>query len=223
VDPVDWNTIAKTAREAFRDGVNDWIGMARIRGGQVNGPNAMLTPGSLASDANLESTIFQKLTVAQAPPDVARSLARELAAAWNGWAAGFQMPLPGAYPTLAAFPGPLAPPTPTIRPMPLAAGVSSGEVGLKAVVLLPRLAQALQPYTMRFRGSSPDEALKVLATWIETSFVEWKNMAMLTGVLGKGPVPTFAPPYVPVGPVVRGDMHSAGAVFAGPRFGRIAI
>jgi hypothetical protein len=110
-----------------------------------------------------------------------------------------------------------------MRPMPLAAGVSSGEVGLKAAVLLPRLAQALRPYTMKSRDSSPDEALKSLATWIETSFVEWKNIAMLTGVLGSGPVPTFAPPYVPVGPVVHGDMQSAGVVFAGPRFGRIVI
>jgi hypothetical protein len=24
-------------------------------------------------------------------------------------------------------------------------------------------------------------------------------------VLGKGPIPTFAPPFVPVGPVVMGD------------------
>ena len=95
--------------------------------------------------------------------------------------------------------------------------------GWTPVFELPRLAQALRPYTVKFRGSSPDEALKALATWIETSFVEWKNMAVLTGVLGKGPVPTFAPPYVPVGPVVHGEIQSAGAVFAGPRFGRIAI
>jgi hypothetical protein len=27
---------------------------------------------------------------------------------------------------------------------------------------------------------------------------------MVTNVLGTGPVPTFAPPYVPVGPVVGG-------------------
>jgi hypothetical protein len=219
---LDWNTLGKTAREAFRDGVNDWIGKARIRGGQVNGPNAMLTPGSLGSDVNLEATVLQKLTLAKTPPEIARVMAKELAVAWNGWAAGFQMQLPGAYPTFAAFPGPVAPPTPAARPMPVAASVSAGEVGLKATVLSLRLTQAFKPYTTKVTGV-PDQALKSLTVWIETSFSEWKNLAMLTGVTGSGPVPTFAPPYVPVGPVIHGAVQSAGPIFAGPRFGKVAI
>jgi hypothetical protein len=40
--------------------------------------------------------------------------------------------------------------------------------------------------------------------------------------MGKGPIPSFAPPYVPVGPVVMGDNISApGHVIAGPRFGKM--
>ena len=41
--------------------------------------------------------------------------------------------------------------------------------------------------------------------------------------MGRGPVPTFAPPYVPVGPVISGDNLSMGSVFAGPRFGKIVL
>ena len=219
---MDWNTLGKMAREAFREAVNDWIGKARLRGGQVNGPNAVVTPGSLGSDVNLEATLLQKFTSAQAPPEIARVLAKELAAAWNGWAGGVQLQLPGAYPAFAAFPGPIAPPTPAARPMPLAASISAGEVGLKATVLTPRLTQALKPYASKVTGV-PDQALKSLTAWIETSFSEWKSLAMLTGVMGSGPVPTFAPPYVPVGPVIHGAIQSAGPIFAGPRFGKVVI
>jgi hypothetical protein len=35
-------------------------------------------------------------------------------------------------------------------------------------------------------------------------FTIWQASTMVTNVLGTGPVPTFAPPYVPVGPVMGG-------------------
>ena len=33
----------------------------------------------------------------------------------------------------------------------------------------------------------------------------WLPMQQVMLVMGKGPIPTFAPPFVPVGPVVMGD------------------
>jgi hypothetical protein len=219
---LDWTSIAWAAREAFRDAVNDWIGKARIRGGQVRGPTAILTPGSLISDGNIETTMLQKLIAGRVPPDVARTLARELATAWNAWAAGFQALVPGAYPSFAAFPGPVAPPTPA-APIALAQGSSPGEVSLKASVLAGRLSAALRPYANKVQGGSLDHATKGLADWIDSSFQEWKGLSKLVGVMGKGSAPTFAPPYVPVGAVLIGDNASAGPVFAGPRFGKVAI
>ena len=47
-----------------------------------------------------------------------------------------------------------------------------------------------------------------LATGINTMFVAWKASTMVTNVLGSGPIPTFAPPAVPVGPVVRRPTES---------------
>ncbi len=218
---MDWNAIAKLSREAFRDGVNDWIGKARVRGGQVKGPDAALTPGSLVSDGNIETIVLEKLMAARVPAEVGRAVARELAAAWNAWAAGFQVQLPGAYPRFAAFPGPKAPPTPA-PPVALAQGMSAGEGALKAAVLAGKLATALRMHAGKIRGS-PDQAAKSLAEWVESSFQEWKGLTKLIGVMGKGSVPTFAPPYVPVGPVVMGDNVSTGPVFAGPRFGKVVI
>jgi hypothetical protein len=37
---------------------------------------------------------------------------------------------------------------------------------------------------------------------------------MVTGVLGRGPIPSFAPPYVPVGSVVGGVTIETGPNFA---------
>src|SRR5262249_48397377 len=157
---------------------NDWIGKARIRGGQVMGTTATLTPGSLGSDGNVEALVLMKLTTAHVPPEVARTLARELAGVWNAWAAGFHATIPGAYPTFAAFPGPIAPPTPA-QPIALANASSAGDMGLKAAILAPRLTTALRAHANTIRGGSLDQAVKDLAGWIDGSFQEWKSHTMM--------------------------------------------
>jgi len=220
---LDWNSIAKLSREAFRVGVNEWIGRARIQGGKVSGPSAFLTPGSLVSDTNLELRVLQILVGSQVPREISAALAKILAAAWNEWAAGFQMQLPTAYPSLAAFPGPFAPPTPAAGTPPVSQGSSAGEASLKAQLLANRLGSALRMYPTKLLGENQDQAIGSLANWVEASFNEWKNHATLVGLMGRGPVPMFAPPYVPVGPVISGDNLSTGSVFAGPRFGKIVL
>ena len=220
---MDWKSIARLSQEAFREGVNEWIGSARIKGGQINGPSATLTPGSLVSDGNIESRILQKLSGSQVPAEIARALAKELAAAWNDWAKGFQMTIPKAYPSFAAFPGPVAPPTPALGAFAVSLGSSVGETSLRASVLAGKLASAVRVSAGKAGAASSDQALKILADWVESSFNEWKGLVKLVGIVGSGDVPTFAPPYVPVGPVVRGANLSAGPVFAGPRFGKVTI
>jgi hypothetical protein len=48
-------------------------------------------------------------------------------------------------------------------------------------------------------------AFASIATQVIGQFQIKLVSTMVTGVLGSGPVPTFAPPYVPVGPVVGRD------------------
>jgi hypothetical protein len=219
---LDWNSIAKLAQEAFRVAVNEWIGRARIQGGMVSGPVATLTPGSLVSDVSIEMRVTQSLTTAKVPADISGVLAKTLAAAWNDWARGFQIILPAAYPKFAAFPGSVAPPTPAV-PAPVLQGTSVGEASLKASLLTLKLNSVVRTPTAKALKGSPDQAIRSLATWVEGSFTDWKSATMMVGILGKGPVPTFAPPYVPVGPVVGGDNISVGPVFVGPRFGKVAL
>jgi hypothetical protein len=220
---MDWVAITKAAREVFARGVNDWMVGARIQGGSVHGPNAVLTPGSLTSTKSLEPLLSQGLTSANVPSVVAQLLARELGGAWNAWAAGFHLPLPGAYPKLAAVPGPMAPPTPAARSFPIAQSTSAGEHRLLAATLAPRLQTAVRGLAGR-ESAAAEKAVQELAKWVEASFREWKVAAQITGVTGKGPIPTYAPPYVPVGPVVMGDnLSMPGHTIAGPRFGSRTI
>lgn len=220
---MDWTSITKLAQEAFRVGVNEWIGKARIQGGKVSGPSAILTPGSLVSDTNLENRMLQILASSQVPREISAALAKVLAAAWNDWAAGFQIHVHTAYPSFAAFPGPVAPPTPAAAAPPLSQGSSAGEPSMKAPLLANRLNSAIRIHATKAGGGNPDLAMKSLASWVEGSFNEWKNLAKLVGLMGKGPVPTYAPPYVPVGPVIMGDNTSVGSLFAGPRFGKVVL
>jgi hypothetical protein len=209
---MDWNEIARFTREAFRVAANEWIGRARIQGGTVKGPAAVL-----------EMRMNQLLADSRVPRDIAAALAKVLSSAWSEWAAGFQMRLPKAYPTLAAVPARFAPPTPVADAPLLSQGSSLGESSLKAPQLTTRLSSALQIHSAKVSGGNPGAAMQNLANWVDGSFTAWRAGVRMTGLLGKGPVPTFAPPYVPIGPVVAGENTSAATLFAGPRFGKVVL
>jgi hypothetical protein len=221
---MDWDEIVRLAQDAFRIAVNEWLGKARIQGGTVRGPSAVLTPGSLVSETNIEMRMVQILANSRMPQDIATDLARVLANAWNEWAAGFQIHIPNAYPSFVAVPGRFAPPKLANEAPLLSQGSSSGEVSLKSPFLANRLATRIQqsPAT-KLTGGNPQQAMESLAKWVEDSFNEWKNGARIVGLIGKGPVPTFAPPYVPVGPVIGGENVSAPVLFAGPEFAKVVI
>jgi len=217
-DP-DWSAVAKLSAEAFRVAVNEWISQARVQGGTVSGSAAVLPAGSLVSDVNIAKRMVELLSASGVPPTVSTPIANVLAGAWHDWAAGFQMAVPGAYPTLAAVPAPAAPTTKAALSPQLSQGSSAGEASLRAQVLSTRLISALRLQPLAAGTGSPDQAMQGLATWVDASFAQWKATVRMTSLVGRGPVPTYAPPYVPVGPVIRGQTVSAGALFAGPRFG----
>lgn len=215
---LSWDSIAVQFREAFRVAVNEWIGRARIQGGTVSGAAAILTPGSVTSDVNIELRMEQILAAWRVPGDISTAGSRVLAGAWNDWASGFQMRIPAAYPSFAAVPGPAAPPTRAAVSPPLSSGSSPGEASLQAALLAGRLNASLRAYAPAAAGA-PDQSVLKLASWVQQSFQQWKNAVTLTGLIGRGSVPTYAPPYVPVGPVLSGDNVSAMSPFVGPRFG----
>lgn len=218
---MDWAVITKATRAAFAQTVNEWIIASYVQGGWVRGPNAELTPGSLKSSVDIEQRLRHALTASRVPAAVAQALASELGAAWRDWADGFRLNLPGAYPKLAAVPSSMAPPTPAANTFPIARGTSTGEHRLSTNTLAPRLVAAIRAHAGR-DVSGLDAAVQELTAWVEGSFRDWKLNAQLVGIMGKGPIPSFAPPYVPVGPVVMGEnLSTPGHTIAGPRFGKL--
>jgi hypothetical protein len=48
------------------------------------------------------------------------------------------------------------------------------------------------------------EIFDAVSDAVQKCLTLWETSTMVTNVLGTGPIPTFAPPYVPVGPVMGG-------------------
>jgi hypothetical protein len=124
-------------------------------------------------------------------------IAGGLGGAWLQLTASMKVPGLPWYPAFAAMPSPVAPPTPNV-PGPIAMLTMAS-----AVVSKVALKNAM---VFKHAGASRvDQNLyEALAEAFEQAFQLWKVSTMVTNVLGTGPVPTFAPPYVPVGPVVGG-------------------
>jgi hypothetical protein len=55
-----------------------------------------------------------------------------------------------------------------------------------------------------FRIAEMDMFVYTVAVFLTNYFVSWLASQNVMMVMGMGPVPTFNPPYVPVGPVVNG-------------------
>jgi hypothetical protein len=83
----------------------------------------------------------------------------------------------------------------------------------------PMMTEIVMPNSMKgamgdaldgdLKDKDPDKHYEglheAIATVLALAFMMWLPMQQVMLVLGKGPIPTFAPPYVPVGPVVGGD------------------
>ena len=179
-----------------------WRVQAFFRGIIINGP--------VASGGTLEGPTLDPLVRTQLVALVGQSatlgplvaVAGALSEAWELFQRSVSVPGLPWYPSFVAIPSSQAPPTPNV-PMPLAALTYSPGTFTSASTLAGmkrRLSTATADATRFFEAIAEGFQLAV-STWIPSQPV--------SNVLGKGPVPTFAPPYVPTGPVVMGDNIAA--------------
>ena len=195
-------------KEGARRGVRSWLAGSRVRGGVVDGHVARLTAGSLGSDAPLHAVMLATLLVQGVPAAVAAAVSSALDEAWARWFAGYHAVL--MYdPSFDAFPGPVHPPAPNIIPVPLLAppGGSDAAQALAAPGLEVRIREEL-----RALAGGLTEAVRQFAIWFAGRFDAWAGTAVLAEVMASGPVPTFAPPYIPFGPVIHGTLESRRGV-----------
>ncbi len=192
--------------DGFKTAVDMWRLQAKIQNLKVMAVSAIGTPGCL-DGPELESNIknFSLPAASGNEKDWRDAVAKGLSSCWKEWQDKVMVPGLPFYPAFAAFPGPMAPPMPNV-PFPLIACPSP----MMSKMTQPMLKSAMcDNYSL----DDPDKQFEALATSIATAvsaaFLAWLPSQQVMLVLGKGPIPTFAPPYVPVGPVLMGDNIAA--------------
>ncbi len=102
------------------------------------------------------------------------------------------------YPAFAAVPSPVAPPVPNV-PCPVIALTQVTTTVSASIMKQQMIGQLGDP-----KAQYHKELFDAITSAFEKVFQIWQASTMVGNVMGTGPVPTFAPPYVPVGPVVGG-------------------
>jgi hypothetical protein len=102
----------------------------------------------------------------------------------------------------------MAPPTPNV-PLPLITFSSPGEAALSAGALKGMMTAFLADP----KANHALDLFDALSKAFNTIFQTFKATTMVQNVLGMGPIPTFAPPFVPVGPVLAGWVIPTPGVF----------
>jgi len=204
----DFKDLHDTMIDAVGFSHNLWKLQAKFQNLQVMAVSAIGSPGCL-DGPELESNIKNFPGCAAWSGNKGKyrdAVAAGVSKAFKNWQGQVMVPGLPWYPAFAAFPGPMAPPMPNI-PTPLIACPS----GMMAEIVAPM--QMKQYMIDAFDGGLKQKDKKkqhealfdAIATVLALAFMMWLPMQQVMLVLGKGPIPTFAPPFVPVGPVMGGD------------------
>ncbi len=200
----------------FHDAILDAIGFAhkmwrmqaKFQNLQIMAVSAIGQPGCL-DGPELESLIKIAPQAAAFTGNKAKyrdAVAKGVSKCFKDWQGQVMVPGLPWYPAFAAFPGPQAPPMPNI-PTPLIACPSAMIARITVPMQLKsEMVNALDGGVKNDDKDKQHEALfEAIATVLAMAFMVWLAAQQVMLVLGKGPIPTFAPPFVPVGPVVMGD------------------
>jgi hypothetical protein len=202
--------------KSFHDDILDAIGFAhnmwklqaKFQNLQIMAVSAIGTPGCL-DGPELESLIKNAPMCAAWTGNKAKyrdAVAAGVSKCFKDWQ--MQVTVPGLpwCPAFAAFPSAMAPPMPNV-PTPLIACPSA----MIARITVPNMLQSEMENALDGGLKQKDkdkhfEALfDAIGTVLALAFLTWLPAQQVSLVLGQGPIPTFAPPFVPVGPVMGGN------------------
>lgn len=165
----------------------------------INGPQAM---GGRLQGPDLDKLILSAPSAAAwiGPKTIMRdALAKGLQQQWLLLAGSVKVPGLPWYPKFAAFPGPVAPPTPNVPTLFASLTHDAGATS-------PASLKVAMRSSLKGKFDHSDEFFESVGVGFDTVVRLWKSVQMVKGVLGTGPVPNFAPPYIPVGSVVAGKI-----------------
>ena len=209
-------TMAGKLVAALKHAVDLWKVQAKFRDIQIFGSAA--TGGMYCLEGpDLESLITGSPAAAGlsgTASDLMGAFAEGVADCFGQWQDKVTVPGLMWYPAFAVYPGPQAGPLPNV-PTPLAACISTQA---SQITLFGELEGAMvDALPNALRTTEIEQGLQQLAKSIALAFTTWLVTASVQNVKGEGPVPSFAPPFVPVGPVVDGSVISeAGHLATAP-------
>ena len=199
--PINSGNVASLVVRGTKTAFLQWKRQAMFQGIVINSVIAIGPPGCLTGP-NLGPLILSFVTALQNDERaIALAASQGIGTNFALWQAGVTVPGLPWYPTFAAFPGPFAPPTPNL-PTGILALPSSGLLGIVVSTKLQSAMEQAAPAGVRASAGSAfrDIALQV-ASFFQTSLAT----TIVQNVLGQGPVPSFAPPAIPVGSVIGGS------------------
>jgi hypothetical protein len=182
---------------AIANGWGTWMSESSIQGVVVIGAVGTVLPGTVMGPG-LDALIMTSDPPVATPQErqCSMAIARTLGAGWSEWASQLEGAIPCAH--CGVFPGPMAPPLPNV-PVPVSTLVSSGSEALSK----PRLAEEM---SINYEGSGhfAQDIFDAVSEAFSLYFPTWQSETNVVNVLAGGPVPSFAPPVVPAGPVIGG-------------------
>ncbi len=200
-----YNGIIDGALAAIEFGFQLWKLTAGLVNIQINGPVAAggRLQGQPMDVVVRNSPAFATWTGPSAA--LADAIARGFGMQWNALCLSVSVPGLPWYPTFAAVPAPVAPPTMNV-PCPF--------ISLRHDEGATSTANLINAMRASLRGSFDysQEIFDSIASCLQMPIMVWKTSQMVTQVMGTGPVPGFAPPHQPVGMVV------GGSTLPGPHF-----
>jgi hypothetical protein len=196
---ANWSQWAAGAKKAIRTVLPQWVQMASLTGGVVNG--SRVTGGALTAP-NILPLLYMDMKTAGVPDRIASGFMVPFTDAWTSWAASIRVPGLSWYPSFEMYPGPVAPPTPS----------PATPLRVLTQVTAP-LTPSMLAQNIRIRlgnEASSKEAVTAIndfCNWFYSGFDLWLTSATIREVSGTGNVPHFAPPVVNSGPVVGGTAN----------------
>jgi hypothetical protein len=187
--------------DAICGAIDKWMKMAKFSSIQVAAVCAVGAPGCLTGP-DIKSFIELAAPMkTKQEKKYSKAIAKAFSEAWKSWQDKLTVTGLPWYPAFAAFPGPQTPPAPNV-PMPLITLLSAGEVDLAPM----KLKKSMEDNLGDKDALHAPELFDAIANAFAAIFLTFKMTTMVMNVMGKGPVPSFAPPYAPVGPVAGGDV-----------------
>ncbi len=208
IDP-DTRKFMQNVLEAVSKALEAWKGSPLVKNGTLNGMQGTIPPGGLSGGPGAE--LIKSIVATVAGEDYPSrkgeydALCDGFAKAFGDYLAGYTAAL--KCPPAAVVSGPALTGAQTV-PLPFASGTSSSSVTAKSIL------DAAASSGGAGGGSGTKSRMELTAEALGAAMTIFAASNMITSVMCSGPVPTYAPPNVPVGPVVGGTM--SGGSLTGP-------